>query len=675
MPVSALMSLGSRALFASYSSLQTTGNNIANANTPGYSRQSVGLQTSASSYTGGSFQGTGVDVSGVNRAYDAFITREATITRATAAADEVRSTQLQRLEQVFPLGESGIGFAAGQFFNAMVDVVNRPQDASSRQAVLARADDLAARFRNAGEQIETLQQGANQGLRVQVDSANALVERIAKINERVLSYRGFDAAPNSLLDQRDNAISELNQLIQVTTIPQDDGSISLMMGSGQQLLLGTEVNKLKVLPNEFGTGIVRLGIDDSGASRILPSGLLVGGSISGLMQFQNDDLQQARNQLGQMAAAIALKVNEQQSLGLDQGVPPSAGSPIFGLTVRAVAASSGNATVGGVPVASYIDLTGVRVPSVSMTLTTPQDLQASDYEFTSDAALPVGSYRLTRLSDGESFTVSDGSVVDGVRINVAAPVPPSGDRFLLQPVSAAAVGLSRILENPKGIAAASPVQVTLGASNKGTAAVVSLSAVSTSINPNLTATLTFGAAVTLPDGTQGRSVSYILVDTTGAVATTSGSLTWKPGQVMALNGWELNINGVPASGDTAVVEKTLFPATNNGNAKALIALRDARIVGQQTMTSGTVIPGDTPTDAYANLIAQVGTRVQTAKSSAEQSMAVMNQAKAALTEKSGVNLDEEAARLIQYQQSYQAAAKVLQVAQSLFETVLDAAGR
>jgi flagellar hook-associated protein 1 FlgK len=675
MPVSALMSLGARALFASYSSLQTTGNNIANANTPGYSRQSVGLETSASSYTGGSFQGNGVDVSGVSRAYDAFVTREATVTRAAAAADEIRSAQLQRLEQVFPLGESGIGFAAGQFFNAMVDVVNRPQDASSRQAVLARADDLAARFRNAGEQIETLQQGVNQGLRVQVDLANSLVERIAQINSRILSYRGFDAAPNSLLDQRDTAVSELNQYIQVTTIPQDDGSLSLMLGSGQQLLLGTEVNRLKILPSQFGSGAAQLGIEDSGASRELPSNLLIGGSISGLLRFQNEDLSRARNQLGQMASAIAMKVNEQQALGLDQGVPPAAGSPIFGITVRAVAPSSNNATVGGVPVASFIDLTGVRVPSVSMTITKPQDLQASDYEFISDSSLPPGSYRLNRLSDGQSFTVSDGSVVDGVRINVAAPLPPSGDRFLLQPVSAGAVSLSRILENPKGIAAASPVQVTLGASNKGTAAVVSLNAVSTTLNANLSATLTFGAAVTLPDGTQGRTVNYNLVDTTGVAAPVAGTLTWKPGQVMSLNGWELNINGVPASGDTAVVEKTLFPATNNGNAKALIALRDARIVGQQTMTSGTVIPGDTPTDAYANLIAQVGTSVQTAKANAEQSATVMAQAKAALTEKTGVNLDEEAARLIQYQQSYQAAAKVLQVAQSLFETVLNAAGR
>jgi flagellar hook-associated protein 1 FlgK len=674
MPASALLSIGSRALFASTSALQTTGNNIANANTPGYSRQSLGLQTAGQSYSGGGYQGQGVDVTGVQRAYDAFITREATVTRAAAAADEARSAQLQRLEQVFPLGEQGIGYAAGQMFNSMVDVVNRPTDAAARQALLSRADDLARRFRNAGEQIETLQQGVNQGLKVEVQAANAILSRIAQLNDRVQAYRGFDQAPNNLFDQRDLAISELNQYIQVTTIRQDDGTISLMLGGGQQLLLGNEVNELAVLPNDFGDGTVQIGVADSGTPRALPTGLLVGGSISGMIRFQNQDLERARNQLGQMALAIGMQVNQQQALGLDQGVPPAAGSPLFGVTVRAVAPSGANATSGGVPVASYINGSGVRVPSVSFTISSPRDVQASDYEFMSDGALPAGSYRLTRLSDGKVFTVSPGSVVDGMTINVQSPVPPTGDRFLLQPVNAAAVSMEKVLNDPKGIAAASPVQASLGATNKGTAAISSLNAVSTTLNTNLRANLTFGAAVTLPDGSTGRTVAYDLVDTSllPPSVTSSGSLTWAPGQALALNGWELTMNGVPASGDTVVVEKTLFPNTSNGNAKALMALRDARIVGQQTVGT-TVIPGDTPTDAYANLLAQVGSSVQTAKASAEQSSAVMQQAKAALSEKSGVNLDEEAARLIQYQQSYQAAAKVLQVAQSLFETLLNAA--
>jgi flagellar hook-associated protein 1 FlgK len=670
MSTSSLLSIGSSALLASYSSLQTTSNNIANANTPGYSRQSLSLQTSGQTYSGGGYQGRGVDVAGVSRAFDAFITREATVTRAAAAADEARSLQLQRLEQIFPLGEQGIGYAAGQLFNAMVDVVNRPQDSSARQAVLARADDFADRVRSSGEQIDALQMGVSQGLRVQVAAANSILSRVAQINERIQGFRGFSQAPNDLLDQRDLAISELNQLISVTSIPQDDGTVSLMLGNGQQLLLGTQTNNLVVMGSEFGTGGLRVGVEDSGSARALPSGLFTGGTISGLLRFQNEDLATARNTLGQLASAVALAINQQQSLGLDQGVPPSAGSPMFDLTVRAVAPATSNAMSGGFPVASYINPQGQRVPSVSMSIVAPDQLQASDYQLSAEATLPAGSYKLTRLSDGEEFTVTSGSVVDGIEITVVSPVPLSGDRFLLQPVSAAAVSISRILNDPKGIAGAAPVQATLGSNNAGTAAVVSLNSVSSTLNANLTATLTFGASVTLPDGSQGRTVNYSLVDTTGATATTTGSLVWTPGEPLALNGWELAINGVPAQNDTISVAKTLFPGTNNGNAQALLALRDKRLVGERTLSTGAVVPGSTPTDAYANLIADVGTRVQTAKATAEQSAAIMANAKAMLSEKSGVNLDEEAARLIQFQQSYQAAAKVLQVGQSLFDTLL-----
>ena len=159
MAVSTLLNIGSRAMSASYAALQVTGNNIANANTPGYSRQKVELQTSFSQQTGAGFFGKGVDVATVTRSHDAFLTREAALTASIAAADRTRSTQLQYLEQVFKTGEAGIGYAAQQMFNAFVDVGNAPQDAAARQVALARVGDLAARFRNASEQIDSLQGG------------------------------------------------------------------------------------------------------------------------------------------------------------------------------------------------------------------------------------------------------------------------------------------------------------------------------------------------------------------------------------------------------------------------------------------------------------------------------------------------------------------------------------
>jgi flagellar hook-associated protein 1 FlgK len=259
-------------------------------------------------------------------------------------------------------------------------------------------------------------------------------------------------------------------------------------------------------------------------------------------------------------------------------------------------------------------------------------------------------------------SVASGGIVDGWRLTVVAPLPAAGDRFLLQPVGTAALNMTRVLDDPKGIAAAAPVTATLGITNTGTASVASLKAVSTAINPLLTATITFTSST--------GNYNWQLVDSTTSTVVSSGAATWQAGQPISLNGWQLDLNGVPANGDTVVVQKTAFPANNNANALALNDLRDARMLGVTASSSGVTI-----TDAYADVMTNVGVRVQSARLSADMSTSVANDAKAAVGEKTGVNLDEEAARLIQFQQSYQAAAKMLQVAQSVMDTLLQVATR
>ena len=174
MSVSSLLSIGARAMTANYAALQVTGNNIANANTAGYSRQSVELATSFSQQTGSGFFGKGVDVATVTRAHSDFLTREAATTASLAAADDARNQQLQQLEKVFPTGEDGLGYAAQQVFNAFVDVSNKPQDSSARQVALARVGDLAAQFRSASDQLDSLQAGVTQDLKTAVASVNSL---------------------------------------------------------------------------------------------------------------------------------------------------------------------------------------------------------------------------------------------------------------------------------------------------------------------------------------------------------------------------------------------------------------------------------------------------------------------------------------------------------------------
>ncbi|MDL2336745.1 MAG: flagellar hook-associated protein FlgK [Pseudomonadota bacterium] len=679
MGTGALMSLGVRAMAASYAQLQTTSNNISNVNTPGYSRQQAELESAGGQYTGAGFFGKGVNVATVSRAHDDFLTREAALSRSLAASDSARSDQLMQLEKVFGVGESGLGYAAGQFFNSFADVATKPQDSSARQVVLSRAGELASRFSTSAQQIDDLQSGVTQDLRASVSAVNDLTQQIASLNQRISDVRGLGQPPNDLLDQRELAINNLSEYVQVTTIGAEDGTLSVFMGGGQAIVLGAQTTPLVAMADPYDLTRVAIGVTGPGGNRQLPTSLLSAGSISGLVRFQNGDLTDARNLLGQMALSIGQQVNEQQGLGLDLLGQTGAAMFRFGTTsgLPVVAARAWTANAG----------TG----SVSLTLQAPATLaaaqvsgvQASDYELTADG---LGGFQLTRLSGGAPdplFTpvaVVNGDVVDGFKISVTG-TPAANDRFLLQPAGSAARDIRRDMSNPKLIAAASPLSATVSTLNNGTGAVAALTAESTASasNPNLPAALKF--QVTATPG----QYTYTWTDGAG----TSTPATWVPGQPIdypgttATNGFQVTITGVPVAADASVTPAVVsdsftfgrnnYTLADNTNVNAMLSLRDSPMVGS-IWSGGSLQPGSSLTDAYANILADVGVRVQSAKAAAVQSGTVAKQAEQNRSAKSGVNLDEEAARLIQYQQTYQAAAKMLQVAQSIFDELLRVAG-
>ena len=649
-------------MFANQAALQVIGNNIANANTVGYSRQSVELATAPSQYSGAGYFGKGVDVRTVSRQHNDFLAREAGLSRSQASADATRSTQLQELEKVFPLGETGIGHAANEFFNAFVDVANQPQDSAARQVVLARAEEMAARFRSAGGQLDALQDGVSHDLQATVAKVNALATRFADLNTQIAGAQGSGHAPNDLLDQRDQMLRELSEQMQISSVPASDGSLSLFIGGGQALVLGGKASPLVATADEYDPRKLQIGVRDGGAIRRLPDALVTGGAIGGLLRFQHDDLGIARNMLGQMAAAVSGAVNGQQALGLDQKQPAAAGGPIFAVGLPEVFASSANAKdASGAPLASRVNGQGLRVPSVGVTVQDAAQLEASDYELRNDPAGAAGVFQLTRLSDGVVRSVASGDVVDGFRVDVSAPLPAAADRFLLRPVGHAAADIRRVLDDPRGIAAAASFTASTGTNNTGTASVASVQAVSASADRTLSASINFTSAT--------GNYDWALRNASNTVVS-SGSAAWVAGQPIALNGWELQLSGIPKTGDTVSVAASAFPASNNGNAKALVALRDIDIVGRRSASGGGLLAGNTVTDAYANALTEVGVRVQSQRTGERISSSVAADAERARSSQSGVNLDEEAARLIQYQQAYQASAKILQVAQSTFDTLL-----
>lgn len=657
-----LLTLGARAMFANQAALQTIGQNIANANTPGYSRQSVVLTTSPGQYTGAGFFGKGVDVQTVVRAHNEFLTKEAATSKATAAADATRAEQLSRLEKIFLPGTDGLGHAASQFLNAMMDVTSRPSDPSARQVVLGRASELAARFSNAGQQLADLQAGVVSDLRASVSVVNELAKQIANVNDQVARTRGTGHDPNDLLDQRERLIRELSEYVAVSTLPADDGTVGVFIGGGQRLVLGSLASSLQVTADPYDSQRARLSMLEGGHTRSLDESVLTGGSMTALLNFQNRDLQDARNLLGQLAAAIGTRVNEQNALGLDLSNPPGRGAPIFSVAAPRTLPATTNLRN---PDGSYIS--GVQASIVN-----PSQLQASSYMLTSSAP---GSYELKRLSDGLVRTVNDGDTIDGFRLSFTPAPPASGESFLIEPVGQAAIEMRRVLDSPNGIAAASPLTASTAVNNTGTLSIDSIYAVNPSFDASRAPmTLEFGGA----DPTDPTAVSYTLTLADGTVLPG----TWKSGQAIgnqpALGidlGFELRTNGVPRSGDRVSINPTLYTATNNGNAKAFLNIQAEAFVGRQLLADGSITAGATLNDAYAAAMSEVGARVQSASYLADVSATVAAEAEASRTALAGVNLDEEAARLMQFQQGYQAAAKVLQTAQSLFDELMRIAQR
>ncbi|MEY2838861.1 MAG: flagellar hook-associated protein [Pseudomonadota bacterium] len=659
-----IFGIGTRALMANQAVMDTIAHNISNANTEGYSRQETKLATEGGRYTGAGFFGRGVRVETVDRATDANLIREANATSSVSAGDTARLEKLKQLEKVFPTGEAGLGYAASQLLNAFVDVANQPQDMSARQVVLARAEDYASRMRTAADQLNGLQDGVFSDLQNSAEQVNTLTTGIAQINQKIAATLGSGHQPNDLLDQRDQLINDLGKLVQINTVLADDQSMSVLLGGGQALVLGNQASKLAVTKDEFDPAQARLQLTSSNQTVKVNESTIGSGSISGLLKVQDGDIPSARNLLGQMAAALSWRVNQQQSFGLDLGKPPGSGAAIF---------TNPQSSMTVLP--SINNTSSLTTPPVSLSIVDGRQLQAEDYTFQADPNAP-GQYLMRRSSDpSTSFSVADGSVVDGFQIHISGAVP-NEDRFVLRPVGNAARNLQAVMNKPIGIAASSPFVATINSANKGTATVASLSISST---PN---------AAVPPTSTSPIKILFTSAngnyDLESPPGTPISAGTWTPGSPISFNGFDLKLNGVPSTGDVINVAQTAYPGANNGNALALLNLRDEDLVGRSITDTNfdglddnglAAAPGANITNAYSQVIGSIGVRVQGAQTNADISQSLASNAKEALTNKTGVNLDEEAARLIQFQQSYQAAAKILQIAQSVFDTLLQTAAR
>lgn len=639
--MSGLMQLGTRAMFAAYAQLQTTGQNIANASTPGYSRQQVILGTTEGQYTGAGFFGRGVTVQTVTRATNMFLTAQSIDTRSIAAADAARSGMLQQLERVFGLGDAGLGSAATRMFNAFADLAAAPGDLSARQSVLARAEDFAALARSSSDQIEMLQANVVNDVRNSVDAVNGMARQVAELNAKIVGALATNHTPNDLMDARDRLIGQIAEKIDVQTINAPDGSISLFVGGGQNLVLGGRANALVAMQNEFDRARASVGISVSGFVTRLPDEQLGSGAIAGLVRFQNEDLTDARNRLGQMTAGLATAMNLQQSYGID--LDGEQGIELFGIGAPVALPHSRNASAAGSPIGS-----------VALAIVDPSALKASEYRLEEDPGAP-GTYIATRLSDGYQHVglTGAGEVIDGFSVTFGAPGPQPGDTYLLKPVGNAASRAEVKIANGRDIAAANPLRASTPVGNQGTISVASFQIAAAPAGP-------YDAPYSVNFTTDAGD--WELYGGGGALLATGNLATG--GNLIQHDGFELRLKGVARTGDSVTIAVTNPPQSDNGNALAFDGFASRLLLDNQTVG-----------DAYAETLSSVGVRVQGASRAADTSAAVAQRTEEALTSEVGVNLDEEAARLIQYQQAYQAAAKMLQTAQQVMDTLISLGAR
>ncbi|BFO57695.1 MULTISPECIES: flagellar hook-associated protein FlgK [Comamonadaceae] len=641
-----LLNVGARALLANQVALQTTGHNIANVNTAGYSRQTLSLQTVQGQFTGGGYIGQGVDVQTILRNHNELLTRQAAAADSAQSADKTRAERLSQLQDVFSGGTSGLGAAITDMLNSFKDVVASPTDMTARTVTITRMDETAARMRSAAERVNEIQYTVKEQLTGDVNAINSLAKQMASVNEQIARVKGNGQTPNDLLDQRDQIIRQINQYVQTTQVAADDGTVGLFVAGSQPLVLGTTATPLDVQESsQFpGSGQLKVYFSPPGTKPIeLDDSMLAGGELSGLLRFHNNDLAEGRNLLGRMAQAIGMTMNAQHKLGIT--LDGQAGKDLFSVPTSMPGYTSGTAA-GNV---SFSDATKFAASDYEVRFTTP----------------PAG--QVVRLSDGKATAFTDlanlaGQQIDGLNFNMTA-AGAAGERVLFKPFSSTALNIQAKVLSPRDLAAASPVNASMGTTNNGS---LQLSSVQAASNPYTLPPTPGGVTLTFDAGPPS---TYGVTGSTSPASGTTG-LAYTPGQPITIDGWQITLKGTPGTGDTVKVGNSLDPQygdaykRNAGNASAMDALADVKMFDDATMSDG-----------YAGLMAQVGTRTQNAKYASDVSATISTNLERDRTAVSGVNLDEEAAKLIQYQQAYQASAKVLQIAQNIFDNLIQTMGR
>lgn len=680
-----IFSIGVSGLTAAQLGLLATEHNVVNASTPGYTRQRTVQATNVAVNTGAGAIGQGVHVQTIERMYDKFLTGQVNSAQTQVSELDTYYSQIKQIDSMLADPNAGLSPALQDFFTGVQQVATNPSLLPARQAMISSAETLTTRLHNLDARLLELSDQVNGRLVNAVNEVNTYAAQIADINQRIIiSESGYGQPANDLLDQRDQMVAELNKLVKVSTNTNSDGSFNVFIGSGQQLVVGTQVMEMTATASIHDPSKIAIGLKTAGGTQELPDSLINnGGELGGLLNFRNESLDPVTNELGRIAASLALTFNAQHSLGQDLlgRISGDAGfvGDLFTIPAPTVQPSLNNNPASASLAASFVSPPNPpTAPDFSGNFYT--DLTTSDYRLAYDGA----NFTLKRLTDGVTWTsasiagintaitdASDPRGAQGFTLTPGVGTYSAGDEFLIQPVGDIARNINidtRIVADPRLIAAGAPVRTTPLTTNTGSMS-VSQGAVGVGYSvAGLPVTLSAATATLPATGTalNGISGAWTAIYSNGASASgVGGEINLLSGTAtlakISFSGMSFDINGTPALGDQFSIQTNAGGVQDGRNSVLLAKLQIQNTVSGSTATFQS---------SYARLVSDNGIRTREAKVQLDAQTAVFDQAQATRDSLSGVNLDEEAANMLKYQQAYMASSKILEIGNKLFDTIL-----
>jgi len=614
--------------------LTTTEHNIANANTPGFTRQQVMVNSRTAQASGVGFIGQGVDVVGVKRIYDQFLTTQVRQEQTQASYLNTYLTSMKQIDNLVADPAAGVSPAMQSFFDAMNGLANNPESVPARQTVLSSAQFAVNRFQAIDQRLTDISNSLTGQIASSVQTVNTYATQIATLNGNIKRAvaAGQGQQPNDLLDQRDQLVNLLNKEVKVSVQQQGDGAMNVFIGNGQALVIDEQPMSLQVIQSPSDPSKVDIAYLNNGKTIPLQQSSLQGGNLGAHLAFRDQSLEPARNALGRVALGLATRLNQQNQLGQD--LNGALGGNLLNAAAPRVDKGANN--------------TGTA--TVSASIANVSALTTSDYQLKFDGT----NYSMTRLSDNLVASLGASLVpaptVDGFTVNLDAGALAAGDSFLIRPTANAARDIALLSNDPAKLATAAPIRTTTSLTNVGTAK-ISAGVVNAPppVNVNLQApvSLTFTSPTTFT--------------VTGAVPALVGNQPYVSGQDIVINGWTANISGTPVAGDAFNIASNTNATGDNRNALLMAGLQN-----QNTLANGTT----SFQGAYSQLIGSIGSKTSELMVTSLAQDSMVNQTVAMQQGVSGVNLDEEAANLLRYQKAYQAAAKAMQIANTMFDALL-----